>query len=211
MSEEKAPKPRAGTVKALQALSFLPVFPDICGGCMYKSQAAIASFTRPAQWFPLDKNSFREKWEISNSTVELVLDALKQANDLTEQTACPFPDMPALKSANFNVAQAYASTDGKTGYIKLYFFTGRKKWLDVIEMNLKTRDDGVIDVFAKSVSAGIIPLGVPFAFALNIALFLFPFADHRQNYYHVRSLKDLVESNNIPVTLPPKKEKRQKI
>eukprot|EP00924_Labyrinthula_sp_SR-Ha-C_P006480 snap_masked-scaffold_80-processed-gene-0.3-mRNA-1 protein AED:1.00 eAED:1.00 QI:0/0/0/0/1/1/3/0/177 len=74
----------------------------------------------------------------------------------------------------YNIWSKSISSD--SGYIKIAVLTPGAKWLDIVELKLKNKDEVTL-VTADSYSTGFLPLSIPLAPLLNIAFCWFPFRD----------------------------------
>ena len=82
--------------------------------------------------------------------------------------------------------------DGRSATYTAYFFTGRKKWLDVIELKHTQHDDDSVAIDASSCSAGVVPCSTPFSLVLSMALSFVLFSDWGQNKNHLRTVSKLL-------------------
>jgi hypothetical protein len=135
-------------------------------------------------------NWHRETWVLRNAKATDVLSVLAKCESLTEQKT--HITNPAIKSADFEVRTVTPA------FFKTFFYTARKKWLDVQEISLSEGAEGVT-AHAYSFSAGIAPLGTPGCLLPSLLLFMVPFNDFGQNKTHLRTLRGLLEDDGMEV------------
>lgn len=203
----------------LWIISFVPVAPE--SWKLYELQAGWLAQLRPAQWVQyLKKTLFGSRptnradvlWTVTQkgssggagSSLKDISTALLSVSEIKEQ-AVDSPN-PALRAANF---KHYISTEQKapgtatlctTSRTQLHFFTARKQWLDVIDLEISYSDDGKTAVIAaSSSSAGIAPASSPFAVVASMVLFFVSFDDFGQNYNHLKTIKKHLEDYDFAV------------
>lgn len=148
--------------------------------------------------FGLQTNWCRERWVMPGTDATVVVRALSKCDSLKEQRTNA--TNPAIKAANFKTLEA------RPDFFCCFFFTPRKRWLDVCEVTLRA-DGGTVYADAYSFSAGIVPTAVLGCTFLSAVLSPLPFLDHGQNKNHLRSLRGLVEDEGIVVEVQKKEGK----
>lgn len=183
---------------AMRIIGWLPVCPKSWG--VHLAQAPTLAAARPGQWLAgltgLRTSAHEERWTVtrpgqdSELTTGEVAELLGGCKSLERQET----DIEhiAICGADF-VPQEVVSTP--TGHrFTAWFFTSRKQWLDVIEIELSQPQDsaGGVQASAYSFSSAMVPASVPFALPLSAVLSFFPFSDIGQNAIHLRTLRLMV-------------------
>jgi len=200
----------------LWLISFVPVAPESWG--LHRIQAGWLAWLRPAQWVQrIKKRLFGSRatnradvlWTItqkgssggagSSVNNKDISRALLGVNEIQEQ-AIDSSDQ-AIKAANFKyISSTNPGTDTLWTMTQLHFFTSRKQWLDVIDLDLRYSSDGKTAVVkASSSSTGIAPASSPFAIVTSLLLCFVSFDDFGQNYNHLKTIKKHLEENNFAV------------
>ena len=82
-----------------------------------------------------------------------------------------------------------------------WFFTQRKQWLDVVEIDLRAgATPGIVEARCHALSAGVVPASIPGAPIISACLWFIPFGDMGQNAIHLRTLRGLLEAEGMIVT-----------
>eukprot|EP00656_Telonema_subtile_P012759 TRINITY_DN16447_c0_g1_i1.p1 TRINITY_DN16447_c0_g1~~TRINITY_DN16447_c0_g1_i1.p1 ORF type:complete len:208 (+),score=42.04 TRINITY_DN16447_c0_g1_i1:186-809(+) len=132
---------------------------------LLRIQAMIQYWLVPAIWLPLIRwPHFTEKRWVFNvgpeEAMTLIRDALEHFSGHKEHGE--FRDQVIAKSSP--TAQ------------NVMIFTPCARWLDMFEVRCKAGETGHSEVYIKSYSSGFLPMVVPLAPLLNVALFFIPFA-----------------------------------
>ncbi|KAK6192705.1 hypothetical protein SNE40_004131 [Patella caerulea] len=128
---------------------------------------------RPGMWLPGVRNfhCHKESWLCDASEkdrVTAVLESLKRVKQ--EDDTNSFYDIHKV-------------TDN---FVRIFVFTF-VEWLDIIEIEMKPNITHV-----TAFSSGFLPLCIPFACVINLALFWIPFSDMGQNKRRVDALKERI-------------------
>ncbi|KAH3877434.1 uncharacterized protein LOC127871785 [Dreissena polymorpha] len=143
-------------------------------------QAPVQALMRPSVWLPCCNrlHQWSEIWNVSCSSNELV-DAILEAIRSIQRESTETWDVHKVCR--------------ETGFMRLFVFT-RLEWLDVIEIS----PCGEHSYQVVSFSSGFLPLFVPFACVINLALFWVPFYDMRINERRTDLLRSSI---NLPISL----------
>lgn len=181
---------------------------------MHVWQAGWLAQLRPAQWIQrvkaalfgsLPTNAAQVVWTVTlagsggagSMLQNKISTALLRVGEIKEQDVDS--SNPALKAANF---RHHSSEEQKTedrNTIKLHFFTARKQWLDVIDLDIVLSDPKTAVIKASSCSTGIAPASSPFAIFASIAMCFVSFDDFGQNYNHLKTIKKHLEDHEFLV------------
>jgi hypothetical protein len=184
----------------MSVIKWLPVCPESWE--MHTRQAPSLAYWRPGTWVQrltgLQTSCCQEAWVMPGTDATAVVKALSKCDSVKEQRTNA--TNPALTAAEFHTREA------RPDLFSCFFFTPRKRWLDVCEIALKA-EGGNVYADADSFSAGIVPTAVLGCTFLSILLSPLPFSDHGQNKNHLRTLRGLLESEGIAVEIRKDKEK----
>ncbi|XP_048252326.1 uncharacterized protein LOC125380103 isoform X1 [Haliotis rufescens] len=133
-------------------------------------QAPIQCALRPSMWVPGLKSLHvhREKWRIDQSAMDFV-ETVKTglATMIQEDQLGTFYDVHKIEK----------------NFVRIFAFTWAE-WLDIVEIKLVDNHAEVV-----SFSSGLLPLSIPFACFINVALFWFPFYGHKFNITRLEKLR----------------------
>eukprot|EP00967_Tisochrysis_lutea_P131191 scaffold227802_cov30-Tisochrysis_lutea.AAC.1 len=186
--------------KVMEVIKYLPVCPESWG--LHNWQAPTMAYLKPGMWVQrlagLQTCWASETWLMKGADASAVVEALKKCNTLKEQ--CTKATHPALRAADFQTREA------RSDFFSCFFFTPRKKWLDVCEIKLRQEADGIYaDAF--SCSTGIVPTAVIGCTPLSALFSPIPFDDWGQNQSHLRTLRQLIADEGIGIEKVATKEK----
>ena len=193
-------------------IGWIPVCPRSWGVHLW--QAPLLTAWMPGQWIQrlcnLKTNWHAEKWTIGHPTRVLkgvdgrlqftpgtkvssaeVIAALSRCDRITEQDS--LIEHAALRTAHF-VSKGSSDSINFSGW----FFTPRKRWLDVLTIKLEDVDGETI-AHAFSGSSSVVPASSPFAIVPALLLFWIPFDDFGQNKSHLLSLRIHLQTEGFDV------------
>uniref|UniRef100_A0A7S2TKF1 Uncharacterized protein n=1 Tax=Lotharella oceanica TaxID=641309 RepID=A0A7S2TKF1_9EUKA len=179
----------------------IPALPKWMG--LYKLQAPVMDFLRPALWGQKlrCKRSLWSSctWRVTKDGEEFPLDRVLARLRAVEEikTQVTQQKQAALSIAEFTVASCTQSGSADA-FFKSYFYTPRKQWLDVQELQL-SRDKDAVKIEALSFSAGLLPASTPLAPLFNVLFFWFAFSDWSQNRLHLATIKKWLEDDGLKV------------
>jgi hypothetical protein len=91
----------------------------------------------------------------------------------------------------------------------IHFFTKYKQWLDVIEIELVSREDDMLEFSVYSFSSSVVPASSPLAPLTAALLSFIVFADMGQNELHCSSLRNLLQQDGIEVDVTEDRSAKQ--
>eukprot|EP00042_Codosiga_hollandica_P025181 m.110082 g.110082 ORF g.110082 m.110082 type:complete len:171 (+) comp51791_c0_seq2:53-565(+) len=153
---------------------FLPANAARTVSWLARTQAPLQAFLRPALWSPFGKRAHLDKqtWEVDQRPSE----AFRTFLSAIEQCQASFKLIVSATNPASHTAQVLC-------------FTNVAEWLDVIEIEFREAEHGSI-AEVIGFSSGVVPLLVPFAPILNVALFLIPFSDHQFNRKRLNLIRE---------------------
>lgn len=143
------------------------------------AQRKIATVTKPALWVPGVRNFHSEKQHFTFSCS--VDEAMRQTWAAAE----------ALAGKGF----VAVSKDSDTRVVKIQFLT-KAKWMDEITLSFHKVDAESTGCAVHNGSTGFLPLIVPLAPVINLALFWIPFADGGKCGQAMAMLRKQIDADN---------------